>query len=141
MVRRQFALVLPHRSVGDWDGGVPLDTAAGAMRFSPSSDLLAAETETGAVQCFEPETGRKIVRLEEPNQNRMSWLAFTPDGTRLVATSQDSRSVHVRDLRLIRKKLGDLGLDWDAAPYDEAGDPDDGPKPRLRVAVDVVRKK
>ena len=55
-------------------------------------------------------------------------MAFTPDGTRLVAPSADSRAIHVWDLRLIRQGLKDLGLDWDAPPYPEARKTTLGPR-------------
>jgi WD40 repeat protein len=119
--------------VGDWERGMPFDGGHGKMCFSPSSDLLAVETGTGAVQCFDPETGRKLVRFEEPNQNKAECLIFTPDGTRLVAISDESKAIHVWDLRLIREEPRELGLDWDAAPFPPAPREDGRPKPRLRI--------
>src|SRR5262249_50097549 len=46
--------------------------------------------------------------------------SFTPDGTQLVVTSALARAVHIWDLRLIRQRLGEMRLDWDAPPYPPA---------------------
>lgn len=127
--------------VSDWESGVPFDAGPGAMCFSPSSDLLAVETGTGAVQCFDSETGRKIVRLEEPNQIKVRQLAVTPDGTRLVAISDESKAIHVWDLRRIRQGLSALGLDWKAPPFPPTDETDQDSKPRLRVEVEPGPKR
>jgi tetratricopeptide (TPR) repeat protein len=52
-----------------------------------------------------------------------TWLGFTPDGTRLVAVSEDGKAIHVWDLRLIRQQLVELVLDWDEPPYPPAPPP------------------
>jgi serine/threonine protein kinase/WD40 repeat protein len=127
--------------VGNWNQGIALEQVKGPLCFSPSSDLLAAETGTGAVQCFDPETGRKLIRFEAPYQDRSNWLAFTPEGTRLVASCYEKRCIHVWDLRLIRQELHDLGLDWDTQPFAPVGEPDKRPQPRLRVEFEPAPKK
>ena len=44
-------------------------------------------------------------------------MRFTPAGTELVIYNNDSHSIHVWDLRKIRKELSKMGLDWDLPPY------------------------
>jgi eukaryotic-like serine/threonine-protein kinase len=60
------------------------------------------------------------VRLDAPEQTRLGPCCFTPDGTQLIALGMDSQALHVWDLRLIRRQLAEMGLDWDAPPYPEA---------------------
>lgn len=58
---------------------------------------------------------------------------FTPDGARLIGVG-NGKGVHVWDLRLIRRHLAEMGLDWDAPPYP----PIDSPSPLApRIAVDM----
>src|SRR5262249_54514449 len=99
---------------------------------SPDSKLLAVETGENTVRLLDPDTGREYARLEDPNQDRAWHLAFSPDGTQLVATSE-SQSLHVWDLRAIREELARRNLDWEP-PFPSATDPKDA-KP-LRVIVD-----
>ena len=40
-------------------------------------------------------------------------MAFTPDGSQLVTTLTDRPYLRVWDLRAIRRRLAELGLDWD----------------------------
>src|SRR5581483_511723 len=51
---------------------------------------------------------------------RLAPVCFTPDGTRLVCLGQDSEALCTFDLRLIRRQLADLRLDWDAPAYPPA---------------------
>jgi serine/threonine protein kinase/WD40 repeat protein len=127
--------------VGKWQSGIPLEQFFGPLCFSPSSDLLAVETGAGAVQCYDPETGRKLMRFEAPHQDGARWLGFTPNGTRLVATCNESAPIHVWDLHLIRQELRELGLDWDRPPYAAFSEAGMRPKPRLRVVAEPEQKK
>ena len=43
--------------------------------------------------------------------------SVTPDGTRLIARSADSRGFYVWDLRLIRGQLQQLGMDWELPEF------------------------
>ena len=58
----------------------------------------------------------------------MAWATFSPDGSRLVVTTNDGPAVHVWDLRAIRRHLAEMGLDWDAPAYSD----DDPASPALR---------
>jgi serine/threonine protein kinase/WD40 repeat protein len=89
--------------------------------FSPDGRLLAAETYYGFVVLIDRETRKEVVRLEDPNRDRASWIGFTPDGTRLVTLSIDSQSVHIWDLRQLRHQLAQRNLDWDLPSYPPEG--------------------
>jgi serine/threonine protein kinase/WD40 repeat protein len=121
-------------TVGTWEEGpaIPSGGEAG-VAFSPDGNLLAVETGHGVVRLLDPATGLDKARLEDPHQDIAKWLGFTPDGTRLIAVSDDGKAIHVWDLKRIRAELARLGLDWDAPPYPERADPAPGP-----LAVRVV---
>jgi tetratricopeptide (TPR) repeat protein len=108
-------------TVGSWEEG-PAIQANGWIAFSPDGNLVAAEAGPGMIRLLDPATGREKARLEGPHQEAGSWLDSTPDGTRLVAVSDDSKAIHVWDLYRIRTQLAQIGLDWDAPPYQERAD-------------------
>lgn len=109
----------------------PGPVLGGGMAFAFAPDgVLAVESGQGAVRLVDPGTGRDLARLSDPQQAVAMCLAFSPDGSRLVATSR--AGAHVWDLRLIRERLGALGLDWDRPPYPPAGPELAGPE-RLEV--------
>ncbi len=100
---------------------------------SPSGKLLAV-ADHGAVRLVNPDTGREYARLEDPDQDRANETSFNADGTQLIISNDDSRSIHVWDLRAIRERLDKMGLDWDLPPYPPAAA--DAGKP-LRIEVDL----
>jgi hypothetical protein len=109
-------------TVGTWEerSAVGLWTC---IAFSPDSRLLAVGTREGVFRLLDPATGREKARLEDPNQNAAGWLGFTPDGARLVTVSDDGQAIQIWDLRLIRRQLDELKLDWDEPPYPPAPPP------------------
>jgi WD40 repeat protein len=118
-------------AVGSWQEGPVI--GGEAFAYSLDGKLLAVDTTFGAVRLVDPDTGREYARLEDPHERRAHQLTFSPDGTQLAAIINDSDSIHVWDLRLIREQLVTMGLDWDLPPYPPA-EPDDGQP--LRVEVD-----
>ena len=81
-----------------------------ALGIAPDQVLLA-----------DAATGRELARLTTLQPVTPTPLAFSPDGTKLVART-DQKTVLVWDLRRIRDQLAPLGLDWDAPPYPTAPD-------------------
>jgi WD40 repeat protein/Flp pilus assembly protein TadD len=116
--------------VGTWET-TPLDSGG---LFSPDGSLFVTASARGVMRLLEPATGREFARLEDPNENPGS-LAFTPDGARLIASSDVGRAIHVWDLRAIRRQLADMGLDWELPPYPEA----EPPKPLKSVIVQPMK--
>src|SRR5262249_46956764 len=107
---RRLACLGQLREVETWKPGPKIGGVA--MRaFSPDGGLLAVLDPSGTIRLLDPATGDERARLEDPYQDHPKWFAFTPDGTRLVTTSDDSKTIHVWDLALIRRQLRDLGLD------------------------------
>jgi serine/threonine protein kinase/WD40 repeat protein/Flp pilus assembly protein TadD len=92
--------------------------------FSPDGKLVIDSPSQGVLRLLNPETGEEYGRLEDPNQDGV-WErgAFSPDGSQVVTTNNETGSIHVWDLRAIRRALAALGLDWDAPPYPETEAP------------------
>jgi serine/threonine protein kinase/WD40 repeat protein len=89
--------------------------------FSPDSRLVAVQDTSRVIRLVETQTGRTLARLESPDLCGITATAFSPDGSRLVVTTQDGPAVHVWDLGAIRRHLARMGLDWDAPAYPDPG--------------------
>ncbi len=98
--------------------------------FSPDGRLVVVRTRARPCWLVEAETGRTLARLMSPDLGDALAVTFSPDGSRLVVSTQDGPAVHVWDLRAIRRRLANLGLDWDAPAYSEE-DPADSAAPPL----------
>ncbi len=90
--------------------------------FSPDSRLIAVQDASQVMRLVEVETGRVIARLESPDPSKVFWATFSPDGSRLVLVPEHAPAVYVWDLRMIRKRLAEMRLDWAAPAY-----PDEDP--------------
>ena len=103
--------------------------------YSPDGRLLVVEDTSKLLRLVELESGRILARLESPDQHNASWATFSPDGSRLVVTSNDPPCAHVWNLRAIRRRLGEMGLDWEAPPLgeQEPASPDLPPLSRLKI--------
>jgi WD40 repeat protein len=96
-----------------WREGPQVRSGTGVISvFSPDSQLLAHDTNSGAVRLVEVASGRELLQLPDP-QLHSALPLFTPDGTRLITpTSGTVPGIHVWDLRAIRQELAGMGLDW-----------------------------
>jgi tetratricopeptide (TPR) repeat protein len=90
-----------YRGVSDW------------LAFASDSRTAIYDDSAGTIILAEVETGRELIRLEDPEQARQNVVAFTPDGSHLVTTLIDQPYLRVWDLRAIRRRLAELKLDWD----------------------------
>jgi tetratricopeptide (TPR) repeat protein len=96
---------------------------------------MAVAIATGVIRLLDSATGRELALLEDPNLDCTSLPLFTSDGTRLISYSIGKvNGIQVWDLRLIRRHLAEMGLDWDAPPYPPA-DPESKTAPPLKVQV------
>jgi WD40 repeat protein/Tfp pilus assembly protein PilF len=92
------------RKLGDWG------------QFSPDGRMMVIRTNSNtALGLFEPDTGRQLARLEDPDLPEPWNAAFSPDGSRLLVVVWGG--IRVWDLRRIRTELARRDLDWDAPPY------------------------
>jgi serine/threonine protein kinase/WD40 repeat protein len=108
--------------------------------FSPDSRLVVLVDETRIIRLVEIETGRIVARLESPELGQVYSASFSPDGSRLVVSSNDGPAMHVWDLRAIRRTLARMGLDWDAPAYsdDDPAGRSATPLPPLQVDLGPV---
>jgi tetratricopeptide (TPR) repeat protein/WD40 repeat protein len=119
--------------VGTWREVLRFD---GALRdFSPDVRLAILQDTSEILRLVEIETGRVLARIERPDLQHLGWLKFSPDGSRLVGTTNEPPSAQVIDLRLLRRQLGPMGLDWHAPAFsdDDPARPDLPPFPPLRI--------
>jgi tetratricopeptide (TPR) repeat protein len=86
------------------------------------------------IRLLELATDRELARLADPNQDAPNFLAFTPDGGKLLVSSDFAHAFHVWDLRAIRAQLAEMGLDWDSPPLPPA--PPVSPEP-IQIQVDL----
>ena len=87
--------------------------------FAPDGRSLVVQDANKVIRLVETETGRTLARFESPDLCTVGWATFSPDGARLVVTTNDGPAVHVWDLRAIRRRLARMGLDWDAPAYSD----------------------
>jgi serine/threonine protein kinase/WD40 repeat protein len=100
--------------VGSWEE-VPLERPlqGACPAFSPDGRLLVVETGAGVARLLDPRTGKEFARLEDPNQDRANHFSFSPDSTKLVCATGDGHCLHVWDMRALRRRLVEMGLDWE----------------------------
>jgi serine/threonine protein kinase/WD40 repeat protein/Tfp pilus assembly protein PilF len=122
--------------VGTWREGPKLDNPSSNAfhAFTADDGIIALGDQLGVVRLVVPDTGREIARLTVAEPTRLAPVCFTPDGAQLAAIGAESQALYLFDLRIIRKELQELNLDWDAPPLPPA--PPDPPKP-LRMTVEL----
>jgi Tfp pilus assembly protein PilF len=119
-------------SVGSWQES-PSPGAGMTAAFSPDGRMLALETGQNIVRLIDPATAREYASLEDPNQDRTSWMCFSPDGAQLAVIGE-GKSIHLWDLRTLRTELAARRLHWDLPPYPTAEDA--ASNESIRVIVD-----
>ncbi len=107
--------------VGTWRPGrrIPRDDPglSAPMAFSRDGRMLAIACSRYAVQLIDASTFEPLARLEPPAPQGLTWLCFSPDGTQLAAAAGGNGTTQLWDLRAIRQRLADMGLDWDLPQY------------------------
>jgi serine/threonine protein kinase/WD40 repeat protein/tetratricopeptide (TPR) repeat protein len=122
--------------VGSWRLGAVISVdESGYMAFSPDGTLLALATARG-VRLVDPDTGQEIATLTPPPESsqRTDWMCFSPDGGQLAVSTGD-HTILLWDLRLIRRELAAMGLDWNAPAFPDASTV--APSGPLKLAVNL----
>jgi tetratricopeptide (TPR) repeat protein len=101
--------------VGTWR--LVLQIEGEGLCFSPDGRLLVVRDSTRVIRLVDIESGLDLARLESPDLCNAGSAAFSLDGSQLVVTTIDGPAVHVWDLRAVRRRLAEMGLDWDAPAY------------------------
>jgi serine/threonine protein kinase/WD40 repeat protein/tetratricopeptide (TPR) repeat protein len=121
-------------AVGTWREALRISGSRG-LAFSPDGRLVVVVDVSRALRLVETETGRTLARLESPDLHANPAATFSPDGSRLVVTTNDGPAVHIWDLQAIRRQLAEMGLDWDApsVSVENPAGPAAPPLPPLQV--------
>jgi WD40 repeat protein len=98
---------IPQAPGNDW---VPM------MVFSRDGRILAGTHSRSKIRLHDAATGEVLADLEAPRSKEITGLVFNHDGTQL-ASCESSDALRLWDLRLIRRQLAELGLDWNQPPY------------------------
>jgi eukaryotic-like serine/threonine-protein kinase len=122
--------------VGTWEERTVALYAAGRA-FSPDGSFFATTPGQAVIRFLEPSSDREITRLEDPNEALAVAIAFTPDGATLVVSSDFDHSLHVWDLRAIRKQLAGMGLDWNAGSNRSLAEPPEAQRSMQSLTVRV----
>jgi serine/threonine protein kinase/WD40 repeat protein/tetratricopeptide (TPR) repeat protein len=130
-------------TVGTWRGARLI--GGHGLCFSPDARLLVVQDASKLVRLVHSETGRTIAQLESPDLCKICCATFDSAGSRLVISTNDGPAVHIWDLRAIRRKLSQMGLDWDAPRFTEVpssgGPAADGPSLALEVNFGSLKRR
>jgi serine/threonine protein kinase/WD40 repeat protein len=124
--------------VGSWQAGPtlpkhkPQQLGFGGLVPSPDGALLFGQDPPRPGWLIDAGTGKALAALEPPRDISLGGGRFGPDGARFAAGT-GNHTLHVWDLRAVRRGLADLGLDWGLPAYPP--DPGIRGKP-LQVEVD-----
>jgi WD40 repeat protein len=102
------------------------------MAFSRDGRLMALARSQWLVSLIDPASGQELARMEHPDPQLVSALAFSPSGTQL-AVATEGHVIQLWDLRKLRQQLAALKLDWDQAPLPPS--PEGPSAAPLRVTV------
>jgi WD40 repeat protein len=104
--------------VGTWELAhtIPVSRtgAPSQMAFTSDGRLLAYQNTLTEITLLDTATFRELATLRPREPVILSCLCFSPDGG-LLASSAAQDVVHLWDLRALRRRLGELDLDWDAS--------------------------
>jgi serine/threonine protein kinase/WD40 repeat protein len=85
---------------------------APAVTFSPDSSVLVLPFAPWAATLIDPQTTNVLAGLSPPlTAQTPKSMVFSRDG-RYIAISTSRNMVHLWDLRIMRRELAALGLDW-----------------------------
>jgi WD40 repeat protein len=125
--------------VGTWERGPVIRRPSfvagwGPPAFTRKGGLMALSISPHQIQLADTATGREVIgHLSTVQPLTATPLAFSPDGTRLAAAT-NQRTVLLWDLRAVRAQLAEHDLDWDLPAYSPP-DPADETRAPLKVEV------
>jgi serine/threonine protein kinase/WD40 repeat protein len=94
---------------GDGGGGT------GPIGFTYDSRIVAVPWTTHVVRLLDTATWQELATLEAPLPQYLSSLSFSPDGG-MLAVGNETKQIHLWDLRRIRSELAEMNLDWETPP-------------------------
>jgi WD40 repeat protein len=94
----------------------------GYVAFPRDARILAMANARDSVQLRETETGRELATLEPLDRLEITWIAFSPDGSKLAVVCSNG-AIQLWDLRAIRQQLASMNIDWDLPPFPPVSQP------------------
>jgi serine/threonine protein kinase/WD40 repeat protein/Tfp pilus assembly protein PilF len=127
--------------VGTWKRGpfVRPDASLfgwGEPVFSPDGRLVVLSSSLHQIRLAETATGRAVAHLSTLQPLAALPLAFSPDGTRLIART-NRKTALMWDLGRIREQLRTMDLDWDQPPFAPQRDASEAARPPIR-SIQVI---
>jgi hypothetical protein len=114
----------PDRRIHERRDGIALHPAG----FTADGRLIAQGIAPNQLGLADAANGRELARLTTLQPILPTPLAFSRDGTRLIAHTTQKTAL-VWALRWIRDELARIGLDWDAPSYPVAPTASEAPAP------------
>jgi serine/threonine protein kinase/WD40 repeat protein len=105
------------------------------VAFSSDDKLAAVGEGYGVIRLIGTEIGQEITRLETSDKTQLHPLEFSPDGGRLYALGEQTRSLYIWDLRRIRARLKAIDADWDWPELSPLPKPADDAPPTVRIEI------
>jgi len=93
--------------LGSWNWG---PRVSGMVQFAPAGNFYGVATNAG-IRLFDQTTHREFALLEDPSLDFAEQILFAPDASKIISINRNS-GIRVWDLRLIRRQLKTMGLDW-----------------------------
>jgi WD40 repeat protein len=87
------------------------ENVLGLMVFSPDSRWLAVLKRGRDIAILDATTGNEFATLQAPRQPAIRAFCFNTDASKLVALQAD-QSLQIWDLRVMRRELAAMNLDW-----------------------------
>jgi serine/threonine protein kinase/WD40 repeat protein len=88
----------------------------GIVAITHDSAVMAVAISRNKVQLIELTTGRELATLEPQEQSQINSMTFNHDGTQLAVMCA-AGAVQLWDLRVIRRQLAGMNLDWNLAAF------------------------
>jgi tetratricopeptide (TPR) repeat protein len=127
---------------GSWERAEVLQSkrAYRGVVFARDAPLMALPYDNRRhVGLLAPETGREIAVLASENSQIIGEIAISPDGAQLAVTRSD-HAVELWDLRAVRQRLVEMGLDWELPAYPDPTEPRVDPLQVKVIGADLVEK-
>ncbi len=110
----------------------------GKTAFTGDGKMMAIARSQWVASLIDPTDGKELARLEHPNPQLISWLAFSPSGTQL-AVATEGNVIQLWDLRRLRRELAALKLDWEQPPFAPERSSPPGHALRVKILPPTVR--
>ncbi len=84
------------------------------LAVHPKNEFVASASSDGQVTlwAWQGETLQRLAHFYPAGSLAVRQLAFSPDGTKLLALHDEAHGIHSWDLSALRKRLQELQIDW-----------------------------